>query len=122
MAFGHWPPTAYLAGPMRGIAEFNFPLFIQAANEIRSWGWQVVSPAEHDLQGGFNPRLTVEEQDWSLEDAFRWDVEQVLAADAVIVLPGWELSRGASIEVSVAHAIGVPVIEFETFRIVEAAA
>lgn len=37
----------------------------------------------------------------------------VLKADALVTIPGWETSRGASLEVAVAHAIGKPVMTLE---------
>lgn len=41
--------TAYLAGPMRGIPEYNFPAFYAAAAALRAHGLNVWSPAENDV-------------------------------------------------------------------------
>ena len=38
----------YLAGPMRGYANFNFPAFDYAAAKLRNKGFEVFSPAERD--------------------------------------------------------------------------
>ena len=39
----------YLAGPMSGIPQFNFPLFMKAAQELRDvHELDIVSPAELD--------------------------------------------------------------------------
>jgi len=51
---GWW--RCYLAGPMRGIPEYNFPAFFAAATSIRDRGIEVWSPAENDVhQDGFDP-------------------------------------------------------------------
>lgn len=45
----------YLAGPMRGYPDFNFPAFIAAAAWLRAAGHEVFNPAERDLDNGFSP-------------------------------------------------------------------
>lgn len=42
----------YLAGPMRGIARFNFPAFDEAAARGRALGHEIISPAEIDRNHG----------------------------------------------------------------------
>ena len=90
----------YLAGPMRGRVRYNFDAFAEAAAELRELGYEVVSPAEHDLEQGFNIRQVL-----------AWDLEQVIGADAVVTLPGWAHSLGALAEVATARAVGIPVLE-----------
>lgn len=102
-------PTAYLAGPMRGIKEFNFPAFHEAALHIRLVvGWDVISPAEMDVELGFDPNTS----EFGLEEwylAMRRDITVLLEprVDRIVFLPGWEESRGANIERTVADAIGL---------------
>jgi len=101
---------AYVAGPMRGYPQFNFPAFDHCARLLRSRGWQVRSPAEHDREGGFDEtRNSLDGFD--LGAAMRWDIESVLWANAVVLLPGWESSAGTAIELAVANAVGTPVFE-----------
>ena len=99
--------NVYLAGPMRGYPEFNFPAFHAAAARLRLAAIEVSSPAEHDVQGGFDP--TGSDEDFDLRAALRWDLEQVMAVEMVVVLPGWEKSKGAKAEVALAEALGTPV-------------
>ena len=100
----------YLAGPMRGIEQFNFPAFQEAAAELRGLGHEVISPAEHDLELGFDPTLNSLDG-FDLQAAMRWGVAQVLMADLVYLLEGWEGSEGVAVELAVAKAIGVPIQE-----------
>lgn len=99
---------AYVAGPMRGYAEYNFPAFADACARLRAVGHIVISPHEHDLENGFDPARSLAEQGFDLRAALRWDLDSVLSADRVVVLPGWEHSSGAQAEVAVAKAAGIP--------------
>ena len=101
----------YVAGPMRGYPNFNFPAFHEAAAQLRAAGHEVHSPAEHDESGGFDPSGS--DEDFDLRAAFRWDLDQVQAADAVVVLSGWTGSQGASAEVAVARVIGTAVLTLD---------
>lgn len=92
---------------MRGYPLFNFPAFHEAAKSLRAEGWEVWSPAERDMsEDGFDPATSTAK---TLREYMVHDLPAVLASDAVIVLPGWEQSRGASLEVYVARETGIPV-------------
>ena len=99
----------YVAGPMRGYPDFNFPAFDAAAGKLRAEGWDVVSPAEHDRSLGFDETAGAVDADF-LVKAFAWDVEQILAADAIYLLPGWENSEGATLEHAVAKSTGKEIL------------
>lgn len=103
---------AYLAGPMRGYPRWNFDAFYAAARDLRERGWEIVSPAEHDVAQGFDPSSDSLDG-FDLRAAFLWDVQQVIAADAVIVLPGWERSTGATAEVAVARVFSTPIYAYD---------
>jgi len=103
----------YLAGPMRGFPEYNFPKFHEATSELRRLGHDVFNPAERDLQDGFDPSV-----DKALPLAYymRIDLPAVCESDAVVVLSGWQLSDGANIEVFVATQCGIPVLEYPSLE------
>lgn len=90
----------YLSGPMTGIADYNFPAFNVAAAQLRAQGLHVINPAESF--GG--------SQTHSWETYTRKDIGHLLRVEEVRVLPGWEHSRGARLEVLVAQSIGIPVL------------
>ena len=99
----------YLAGPMTGIAEYNYPAFERAALALRRAGRCVLSPHE------VNP-LTPEEaanpQPWSVY--VRRDLSAIFESEcnALVLLPGWPNSKGATLELSIAIALGWPVYFF----------
>lgn len=112
-------PVAYLAGPMRGIHAFNYSTFAAVANHLRSAGYAVIDPAAHDLETW--PTLPEEHPEaWAagqvtpplaqwVQRQFRWDLCQLLDADLVVLLPGWERSVGAQLEAALAYLCGIPV-------------
>lgn len=89
----------YIAGPMSGYPDYNFATFNEAAKRLRAAGYEVVNPAEMD--GGDTS------QSWGYY--LKRDLPQLLSCDAVALLPGWERSRGAKLEVQTAKAVGMPV-------------
>lgn len=108
----------YLAGPMRGIPEFNFPAFNEAAAVLRERGHEVFNPAESDVEThngvdiskgnatGDEAQL-VQQHGFSKRDAFYRDTRFIcLEADAIAMLPGWEHSLGAQAEWALAKALG----------------
>jgi Domain of unknown function (DUF4406) len=105
----------YLSGPMRGYEEFNFPAFISAAKELRAKGYRVYDPAEQELEHGFDPKtgLYADDRQVTIRELILEDLVWICQfADKVVVLPGWENSKGAQAEVACARAVGVEVIEF----------
>jgi hypothetical protein len=100
----------YIAGPMRGIPQFNFPAFDAAAKELRSYGWEVTSPADLEREAAFDPSTLPIDHDWSkvpewfsLDDAIERDLRAIREADAIYMLKGWEQSMGAKAEKSIAE-------------------
>lgn len=104
---------------MRGYPQYNFPAFEKAAARLRESGHEVFSPAEHDLQNGFDPGLGEYEQGFNLRDAMLLDLTWIIQkAEAVVCLPSWRDSRGAMAEVHTAFCIGIPVYDEDLEEIV----
>ena len=101
-------PTVYLAGPMRGIDQFNFPAFDVAAAHRRAEGWTVLSPADRDREHGFDETLNSLDG-FDLEAAMSHDLRWIIDADGIVLLPGWKNSTGARIERLVAETCGKKV-------------
>lgn len=107
-----YKPTCYLSGMMTGLPYFNFPAFDKAAEMLATSGWKVYSPAENDREKGLqeDPEgLEIQSDNVTFKDLMKTDLWQVCDSDAVFVLPGWEYSKGALLEVIVAQKVGVPV-------------
>lgn len=92
----------YVAGPMTGLKDFNYPAFNAAESDLRAVGHDVLNPVCGEQPPAADDTRTWE---WFLRRALR----QVTEAEGVAVLPGWEKSRGAQLEVYVATALNMPV-------------
>lgn len=88
----------YIAGPMTGLPDCNYPAFHEAAAALRALGYTVINPAESFDGRTDLPRITY----------LRRAVTDVARADALAILPGWETSNGARLEVEIARQIGLP--------------
>lgn len=94
---------AYIAGPMRHWPEENFPAFHTAARSLRDLGLDVFNPAEGLPHGK------------PFSEYMRQDLPELFTCDLVVVLPEWECSRGAILEVSVARALDIPIYEIGSY-------
>lgn len=119
------PQILYVAGPMSGRPQFNYPAFDAMAEVLRADGWLVQSPAEMDdphireaamrsPDGNFREfdadlkRLGHEPETWG--DFLSRDVKLIAdTVDGIVLLEGWETSRGARLEAFVAMQVGKPV-------------
>ncbi len=101
----------YVAGPMTGLPEHNYPAFHDAADRWREAGHLVLNPAELDQP---DPSAPVVHDELALvlaSDYYKRDIGAMLQfrVEAVAVLPGWQSSIGAQLEVTCAKAFGWPV-------------
>lgn len=113
----------YLAGPMSGIAQFNFPEFYRVAALLRGSGWEVVSPAELDdaedksaamsSQDGDPNNRTLVKKSWG--DFLARDVKLIADSgiEGIVFLPGWVGSRGARLEAFVGLLCGLKFFYWE---------
>jgi hypothetical protein len=96
----------YIAGPMTGLPDYNYPAFHAAAKRLREQGHEVENPAESF--GG--------DQSLPWQRYLRSAIIQVCICDAVAVLPGWQQSKGATLETHIARSLGMPVLDAETLE------
>lgn len=108
----------YLAGPMTGLPDYNFHAFQKGAATLRASGHDVFNPAENDLTNGFDPRglagHEAEQHGFSLRHALKQDLSWICDhAEALVLLEGWERSKGVRAEMALAEALGIPKYELE---------
>ena len=73
----------YVAGPITGLPEYNYPAFTRAAATLRNLGYHVESPHEPGHVEG-----------WTWVDYMRRGLAQMLTCDTIALLPGWQCTCG----------------------------
>lgn len=91
--------NVYISGPMSGKKEHNRPAFAQAAAALTKQGYAPLDPTQfEELPAGSR---------WV--DYLKKDLRLLSYASGLMVLPGWEDSVGATLEVDIAFRLGMPV-------------
>ncbi len=93
------PRRLYLAGPMSGYAEHNFPEFNRVAALLRAEGYEIFNPAENADGGVRRPRSFY----------MRRDIPALMDCEAIAALPNWQQSRGAWLEMWIAIDLDIPM-------------
>lgn len=103
---------------MRSIPEFNFPTFFAVESALHRLGWDTRNPARNDCEvyhdikewPGYATGDIEQCPKFDFYAAMRWDLLQVMHADAICLLPGWENSTGARHEKYVADIFKLTVV------------
>lgn len=95
----------YVAGPMTGYPEFNYPAFYRAAEQLAAVGIEPINPARVDGRENCHSWL----------DFMRASLLDIAECDGIATLPGWGESRGAALEVHIARSLDLPVRPVEAW-------
>lgn len=94
----------YISGPMTGLPDLNVQAFATAADKLRAFGHYAVNPVE--VCAGL---------DGSWHDYMRADIKALCDCDALALLPGWQTSQGAHLELHLAHRLGLEIGSVDEF-------
>lgn len=124
----------YISGPMRSHDDYNFPAFFEAEEVIREVMADdvlVFNPAREDCAvymlseslridpTGRSAGLALRrnEPDFNLRGALASDLSWIAErCDLMVMLPGWEESKGAVAEHALAEALGIEVWHYGNFE------
>ncbi|MDD0999295.1 DUF4406 domain-containing protein [Pseudomonas sp. TNT2022 ID1044] len=84
---------------MTGLKDFNYPALNAASDQLRALGYQVENPADHGIVPGAESA-----------DYMAYDLTRLGLCGVIALLPGWERSEGAKLEVQIAHRLGMTVV------------
>jgi hypothetical protein len=102
------PSSLYIAGPMAGIKDFNYPMFYGVEKILNTAGIKTINPAELDKQQ-VEPIEVEGLEVSSLQRAsfLKRDFHHLTTCEGVVFLEGWESSTGANAELLVAQMAGM---------------
>ena len=97
----------YISGPMSGYKHHNFPLFYEAEDTVKEAfpNAMIVNPARMDDES--NQKLEYTQY-------LVRDIKEMLECNAILLLPHWRKSYGASLEWYVANAL-----EFDQYEYID---
>jgi hypothetical protein len=97
----------YIAGP------YSAPTIIECLDNMRR-GMRL---AHKVLKAGFSPFVPFFDFHFSLigettlEEYYQYSLDWLRVSEAVLLLPGWEKSKGTLNEIHVAKSLGIPIFE-----------
>lgn len=86
----------YIAGPITGNENYK-EQFASAEKLLKLAGWEVVNPAKNTAN--------------SYREYINLGLAQLMQCDAIFMLKGYELSRGAILEKHYARAVGMEILK-----------
>lgn len=101
----------YIAGPITGLPNFNQEAFEEAARVLRNIGLDVHQPFELK---DFPEDHSKKPWTWYM----RRGITELVKCHALILLPGWDESRGALTELRIAQSLGYPVYFYASGQLV----
>lgn len=90
--------TIYIAGPITGKPNYNQVAFLYAKTKLQAKGYEVISPLE-----------IVEPGELPWEHYMKKDIPILIDCDEVYMLKGWNKSKGAALEHSLALNLNIPI-------------
>jgi len=92
----------YLAGPMSGMPEHNYPIFMAYAKKLKDAGYVVWNPAEQNSIDDSPQKCMINDINAIVNKCF-----------IIALLPGnkWRSSIGVNTEINIAHVCGKKVFQ-----------
>lgn len=114
----------YISGPITGIPNSNREAFSEAEETLRRAGYEPVNPQKVDhthegpCRGADVPDVAhrPEPPEHRYGCYLKADILALMDCDAIVFLEGWQFSRGARTEGSVAGALGIQQISLRAVR------
>ncbi len=99
--------TVYISGPISGMKDENRTAFAKAEEHLRLMNYEPVNPHKLDHS----------EADDNWYRQMRVCIASMMKCDAIVLLPGWEESNGAQIEIKLATSLDMPWAYMDYIRL-----
>jgi hypothetical protein len=99
----------YISGSITGQPNLNRGAFTDAENAIIESGNEAINP--HKVCEG----ITADNDRQLWQKCMRKCIAAMVEADQLVTLDGWEKSEGATLEVRIAHILGMKVVPLKVF-------
>lgn len=98
----------YISGAITGVPYKNIDAFLKAENYITALGCRPINP--HNVC-----EFIKDSSAWELY--MKTDIKHLIGCEAMVVMDGWETSKGAAIEIFIAQQMKIPVFHFPSLEI-----
>lgn len=95
--------TIYVAGPISNMPNLNKEAFNEATKKLRGLGYIVINP--HELCEG------IPAEEW--EKCMRICIKRLMDADIIVLLNGYQRSRGAHLEYTIAQNLNLTTLKID---------
>ena len=112
----------YIAGPMTGIPQFNFPAFKEVKELFDARGWEVYCPAHtfttttgfdaSKCSHGTTEEVLAQIPDFNYRTRMLQCLAMVAKCEYIHLLSGWEHSKGAKAEYALAQALNLWTVSY----------
>jgi hypothetical protein len=110
------PHMVYIAGPMTGIPDLNEPAFLATRSVLQQSGYTVIDPIFINMS--FMGQPHPKDEPTKNAPGLRADLLALTLVDGICLLPGWEKSRGARLEVAIAITFRLAFVHWQTGEVV----
>lgn len=112
----------YISGPLAGLPEVpreeKVARFKRAAETLHSMGLESLDPNDLHALCGKDDCGDTNGHTWDCW--LRWDIIGMLQeCDSIALLPGWESSKGARLELHIAQELGWNIIDLSDDKYIE---
>lgn len=101
----------YICGPISGIENGNKKAFDLMEAQLWTRGFHPINP---HVTCAHIKREFYQSDKAHWQACMRADIRELMTADAIVLLPGWQNSKGAHVEITLAKELGIRQISFQS--------